>query len=208
MDNIKFEITDDQPPGSIPRLPLPKIVLVGHSRHGKDTVAEILSTFYGMSFKSSSEFLAERLCFNALKDKYGYKDSKECFDDRHNHRKEWYDLIANYCADDPTRLGKEIFKESDIYCGLRNKREFTWMRNTGIFDLSIWVDRSRHLPPEDKESNDIEPWMADFIIDNNGSRDDLVIGTRALMDRLIGPEHMMEMQGNPDADLIKLDFSL
>jgi hypothetical protein len=32
--------------------------------------------------------------------------------------------------------------------GLRNKKEFFAMQNTGVFDYAIWVDRSDHLPPE------------------------------------------------------------
>lgn len=164
----------------------PKILLVGHGRHGKDTVAEILQMFYGFSYYSSSEWCADKVCFPALKDKYGYETVQQCFEDRHNHRSEWYDLIAAYCQEDPTRLGREIFQTSDIYCGLRNKREFHFMRNARVFDFSIWVDRSDHLPPEPADSMNIEPWMADFIIDNNGSRDDLTFAVKQLMDNLLG----------------------
>lgn len=164
----------------------PKIVLVGHGRHGKDTVAELLAMFYGMSFRSSSEFCAEHVVFPVLKHEFGYKTVEECFNDRHKHRKRWYTLIADYCAEDPTRLGREIFKEYDIYCGLRNKREFIFMKNAGVFDIAIWVDRSEHVKKESKESNNIEPWMADFIIDNNGSVDDLTLGVKQLFDNLLG----------------------
>ena len=85
-----------------------------------------------------------------LKDKYKYKDEEECYADRHHHRKEWYDAICDYNERDAATLGREIFKEHDIYCGLRNKREFFAMKNTNVFDYAIWVDRSDHLPPEAK----------------------------------------------------------
>jgi len=189
---------------------LPKILVVGHGRHGKDSVAEILQMFYGMTFRGSSEFCAETVCFPAMKAEYGYKDYMECFDDRHNHRSEWYDLISQYCAEDPTRLGREIFKVSDVYCGLRNKREFHALKNAGVFDIALWVDRSDHLPPEDRASNTIEPWMADFVIDNNGSRDDLTLAVKQLMDNLLGrnsPEvsNMSHHQEFATENIINLD---
>src|SRR6185369_672766 len=44
----------------------PRIVLVGHGRHGKDTVAEMLRDEYGFSFCSSSLFCAERVMMPAF----------------------------------------------------------------------------------------------------------------------------------------------
>ncbi len=164
---------------------LPKLLIIGHGRHGKDTVCEILRDHYGYSFKSSSEFCSELFIYNDLKDLYGYSNEAECYADRHNHRQEWYDSICEYNSPDAARLGREIFAAHDIYCGLRNKREFHAMKNTGVFDYAIWVDRSDHLPPESKESMTLEQWMADFTIDNNGNLEDLVRNTTQLLSRLI-----------------------
>ena len=36
-----------------------KLLIIGHMRHGKDTVAEMIEEFTCMSFKSSSEMAAE-----------------------------------------------------------------------------------------------------------------------------------------------------
>ena len=116
-----------------------------------------------------------------LKDKYGYSDEEQCYADRHNHRAEWYDAICDYNVPDAARLGREIFKAHDIYCGLRNKREFFAMKNTGVFDKAIWVDRSDHLPPENKNSMSLEQWMADYTIDNNGTLKDLDFNTEQLI---------------------------
>lgn len=150
-----------------------KLLIVGYGRHGKDTVAEYLCKKHNLEFQSSSMHCAERVVYPALKDMYGYETIKECFEDRSNHRREWYELISEYCTDDLARIGREIFSVSDIYCGLRNKREFHAIKNNGLFDYAIWVDRSDYLPPEDKSSNTIEPWMADFVIDNNGTLEQL-----------------------------------
>jgi len=146
---------------------LPKLLVVGHGRHGKDTVCELLER-YGYKFKSSSKFCSELFIFNDLKDKYGYKDEEECYADRHNHRTEWYDMIHAYCKDDLARLGRNLFAQHDIYCGLRNKREFFAMQNEEIFDYAIWVDRSDHCHLEPATSMTIEQWMCNYTIDNNG----------------------------------------
>jgi hypothetical protein len=161
-----------------------KLLIIGHGRHGKDTVCEILQTKYNMSFESSSRFCSKRFIYNLLKNKYNYVDENECYNDRHNHRTEWYNTIRVYNKGDDARLGREIFKSYDIYCGLRNKSEYFAMKKTKEFDYAIWVDRSKCLPIEPKESMTLEKWMADFTIDNNGSLDDLILNTCNLIESL------------------------
>jgi hypothetical protein len=151
---------------------LPKLLVVGHGRHGKDTVCELLKN-YGYTFQSSSKFCSELFIFETLKDKYGYKDEDDCYNDRHNHRTEWYDLIHGYCSDDLAKLGRNLYAKHDIYCGLRNKREFFAMQNEELFDYAIWVDRTDHLPLEHPSSMSIEQWMCNYTIDNNGTVDRL-----------------------------------
>lgn len=163
----------------------PKLLVIGHGRHGKDTVCEILKEQYGFSFESSSKFCSKLFIYDMLKDLYGYESEEECYNDRHNHRVEWYDSICNYNKPDPSRLGRDIFKKHDIYCGLRNKKEFHAMKNIKLFDYAIWVDRSDILPLESKESMSLEPWMADYTIDNNGSLSELLFNIDQLM-RTIG----------------------
>lgn len=164
---------------------LPKLLLIGHGRHGKDTVCEIYRDTYGFRFQSSSEFCAEKFIYEALKNKYGYTDFNQCYSDRHNHRQEWFEMIRDYSLEDPARLGIEIFQENDIYCGLRNKSEFHAMRNRGVFDYAIWVDRSDVLPLEEKTSMNLEIWMADYVVDNNGSLEQLKRNAILLMDTLL-----------------------
>jgi len=159
----------------------PKLLVIGHGRHGKDTVCEMLRDDYGYTFESSSRFCSKLFIYNDLKDKYGYADEEECYADRHNHRAEWYDAICAYNVPDPATLGREMFNTYDIYCGLRNKKEYHAMRNTKVFDYAIWVDRSDYLPPESKDSMSLEQWMANFTIDNNGTLDDLKFNLNELM---------------------------
>ena len=168
-----------------------KLIIIGHGRHGKDTVAEWLALKYGMKFESSSYHLAKSICYPALKDKYNYKSPKECFDDRSNHRGEWYNLIAAYCDKDPAILGKEIFSESDVYCGIRSKREFNAVKASNLCDFTIWVDRSDHLPPEPADSNELDASVADFVIDNNGTLDQLCENIDDLMSFLLWSTHSL-----------------
>ena len=158
-----------------------KLLVIGHGRHGKDTVCEILRDQYGYSFESSSKFCSRLFIYDQLKEKYGYDNEEQCYADRHNHRTEWYDAICDYNVPDASRLGREIFAIHDIYCGLRNKREYFAMRNTGVFDYAIWVDRSDHLPSEPKSSMSLEQWMSDYTIDNNGTLEELKFNIAQLM---------------------------
>jgi len=143
-----------------------KYLIIGSARFGKDTFADMVYKLKGKKSISSSQIANELFIFNELKEKYNYNNLEECFNDRVNHRKEWYDLICNYNKDDKTRLTKEIFKNYDIYIGLRDRNEFLESRH--LFDLVIMIDASDRINYIDNtfllNNND-----ADIIITNNGS---------------------------------------
>lgn len=149
-----------------------KLFVLGYARHGKDTFAELLCEFVpSLSFVSSSLFVAEKAVFPTLGPRYGYADLAECYADRFDHRAEWKDLISAYNEADPARLARELFEVHDVYVGLRCEVEFLHARP--LADLSLWVDRSDHLPPEPESSNTIKPDDCDLIVPNNGTLDDL-----------------------------------
>jgi len=100
-----------------------KLLIIGHARHGKDTCAEILQEHYGLSFMSSSQAAANIFIYDELKGKYDYTTPEQCFEDRMNHRKEWYDLICGFNITDKAALAKEILKINDCYVGMRDHRE-------------------------------------------------------------------------------------
>ena len=148
----------------------PKLMLFGYARHGKDTVAEILTRNFGVRCVASSWFAAERIMWPHFRDNnIKYASVQDCFDDRVNYRKDWFDQIAAYNAVDLCHMAREIFAEHDVYVGIRNDREFNQAKCEGLFDFGVWVDRSNHLPPEPTSSNKMQPWHADFILDNNGT---------------------------------------
>ncbi len=148
----------------------PRILILGHARHGKDTAAEHLRDAHGVSFRSSSLFLAEKVVMPELARRgLTYPDLAACYSDRVNHRALWRELIEDYNAEDPARLAKAILAEADCYVGMRMAREFWASRS--MFDVIFWIDASaRGLPPEGADSMTItfDPaWMV--RIDNGAS---------------------------------------
>lgn len=143
-----------------------KICIIGHARHGKDTLAEMINQRYGYKSESSSQAASRLFLYDALKDKYGYKTPEECFEDRVNHRAEWFDMICEYNKNYPGQLAADIMKSNDIYTGMRSNRELHACIDDGIFDLVIGVfDPMKPLEPRD--SFDIDIWKrSDIIIPN------------------------------------------
>lgn len=143
-----------------------KLLIIGHARHGKDTVAEIIFSHFGYTFKASSVAASEIFLYEKLKDKYGYKTPEECFIDRINHRTEWHDLICEFNLVDKSALAKRIMHNSDIYVGMRSDEEVQECKKHGIFDIIIGVfNPNKEL--ESRNSFNINIWeTADFVIPN------------------------------------------
>lgn len=146
-----------------------KLLIISHARWGKDTFAELLNKHFGLTYQSSSQAAADIFIYDELKDKYGYKTPEECFEDRVNHRAEWYNLICEFNANDKAKLAKEILKRSDCYVGMRDNREIQECLKQGLFGLVIWVDSAKRLPTEPLDSFKITTASADIIIENNGT---------------------------------------
>jgi len=167
-----------------------KLMLIGYARHGKDTVADILVSTFGLRKEDSSRFAGKQVMLPYFASiGIHYPDFEACYADRAYHRPEWFEQIKAYNTPDEARLAREIYEVSDIYVGIRRKEEFEAIKREGLFDYSIWVDRSKLLSPEPTASNTMTKEMADYIIDNNGTLEQLVIRTRALYWDLISLEH-------------------
>jgi len=93
--------------------------------------------------------------------------------DRVNHRSDWHDAIAAYNIPDPARLGKELYAEFDIYCGIRSRLELDALKKQGVVHFTIFVDALKRLPAESSDSMKLSSADADYIIDNNGTRGEL-----------------------------------
>ena len=148
-----------------------KILILGYARSGKDTLAKIWEEEFGLKHKSSSEAANEIFIFDALKDKYGYKTKEECFEDRVNKRKEWYNLISAYNINDKSRLARKILEDSDIYVGLRAKDEVEACIERSVFDTIVWVDAEQRVGKEDSSSCTVDKYYADVVLDNNSTKE-------------------------------------
>jgi hypothetical protein len=167
-----------------------KLMILGYARHGKDTVAEILRDNLGLKFASSSFAAAEKVMRPFLAAKgITYNSLEECYADRVNHRQDWYEQIKAYNNPDGARLAREIYKDNDIYVGMRSEVELEAVRKEGLYDYSIWVDRSKYVAPESSASCSITPVMANWVIDNNGTLEQLKVNTLALYWDLVSLEY-------------------
>lgn len=152
----------------------PKLLILGYARHGKDTVAELLSKKHGFRFMSSSEFVGREIMW----DNWGiaaYGTFEEMFADRVNHRVLWMQMISAYNTPDKTKTARTMLERGyDMYVGMRRLDELRACQKAGVFDAIVWVDRSKHLEPE-TGSMDITRNNSgyDHLIDNNGTLEDL-----------------------------------
>ena len=166
----------------------PKILIIGHARHGKDTVAEIMRDKWGLKFISSSVFVGEEIIWPLWgKDRYPNFDAM--FADRVNYRSTWFNLIAAYNTPDMTKTATTMFSRGyDIYVGMRRKAELQACANAQIFDKIIWVEASKRHEPEKLDSMELNEYMSDIRINNNGTLSELEAN-------LMGLQHQLHLEG-------------
>lgn len=149
------------------KYPKPRLLIIGHGRHGKDTVAAIMANVMQLKFSSSSHFVAEK-CIWEMWGKERYNSFEAMFDDRVNYRSTWKDLILAWNTPDRTRTAVTMLSEgNDMYVGMRSRLEFEANMQNETFDHVIWVDASKRLPPEGSDSMELTIDDADIVIDNN-----------------------------------------
>jgi hypothetical protein len=146
-----------------------KFLILGHKEHGKTTVGNILNNKFGLKAMDSSMEAAKIFIYDALKDKYNYKSFEECYSDRRQRRKEWYELITEYNKDNRSRLAEAIMEYNDIYMGMRDFNEIKICKEKNLFDLIVGVfDPSK--PLESSDSFNIDLFVeSDIIIYNDSS---------------------------------------
>lgn len=141
----------------------PRLIIIGHGGHGKDEVASTLCELLGLRNRNASYLCAEKIMYPVMT---RYSTVEECYADRVNNRQIWRSTLAAYRKNDPARIARMVFEESDIYCGIRGVKELEAARE--IADYVVWVDASERLPTE--PTCDLRASMADIIINNNGSK--------------------------------------
>lgn len=152
-----------------------KILILGHGRHGKDTVAEILEGMLGFKFISSSYaclHVIKPVLMAARPESYGmYTPDEEIYEDRINCRDLWKEAITLVNTPDKAHLTKLVLEQADMYVGMRCNEEF--LASKDLFDLVIWVDAFERIPESDI-TMDIE-FDASYMerVDNNEGLDAL-----------------------------------
>lgn len=145
----------------------PTILILGHKEHGKSTFADMICKHSELTSEDSSMAAAKIFIYDKLKSKYGYNSLEECYTDRRNKRKEWYDLIVDYNKNDKIKLAKDILKNNNIYVGMRRTDEVIECKNAKLYDYIIGIYDPRK-PLESKDSCDIDIFEhSDFIVYNN-----------------------------------------
>ena len=112
-----------------------KILILGHMRHGKSTLAQIIFEEFGYKYDDSSMAAGKIFIYDQLKEKYSYSSFQECYEDRKQHRSEWYDLICEYNTPDNAKLAKDILKTNDMYVGMRANDELQACLKENLFDV-------------------------------------------------------------------------
>lgn len=167
-------------------------MIIGHARHGKDTVAELLAETYRLRFNSSSRAVCREHIYPVLA-KF-YPDADTCYNDRVNCRDLWAALIRDYCTPNKAKLAELIFKTNDLYVGCRDYHEFAAIRT--MFDpYVIWVDARHRKPLEPESSMKLTPSLAHLYIDNNDTLDRLKANVE-----LMGPEILKACERSSDLE--------
>jgi thymidylate synthase (FAD) len=162
----------------------PKLLIIGHGRHGKDTVAEHIAHLMKLEFTSSSMFVAEEMIWEAWgKDRY--PNFQAMYDDRANFRETWGNLVSAYNTPDKAKTASTMLSRGfDMYVGMRRTDELNACKALGLFDYVIWVDANLRVPLEPTNSMQLNNSQADIYIDNNGPIENLEFQILALQTRL------------------------
>jgi len=148
-----------------------KFLLLGHAQHGKDSAAEIMRSYWGVTWQSSSVAALKLYMFKILQGLFGYETLKEAYEDRHNHRLLWKELITAYNYNDRARLCRDILEinGNDMYIGMRCPLEYE--ASKPLFSKIFWIDASQRVASDPSMGIPFDESM--IVIDNNGDLRDL-----------------------------------
>lgn len=147
-----------------------RIAVCGHGRAGKDTVSEWLRDNTGLRYTGSTSQAAARVVMSNMNAAgHAYASVEECWNDRHNHRTEWRDIIWAYNGPDGMALYRDMAAENDILNGIRSIKELAACKRSGLIDAAVWVS----APVPIDLSNEIRPNHCQYVIKNCGSTPDL-----------------------------------
>lgn len=151
-----------------------RIAVCGYGRHGKESTSRILSELTGLCYTKSTSEAAAELVFSHTQESHGYETVQECWNDRHQHRSTWAKIIWDHNKPLGITLYADMVRNGiDILDGIRQADEIAACVEHGIVDLTVWVDASKRKPIEDASSCTLGPDDCQYIIDNNGTIEQL-----------------------------------
>lgn len=145
-----------------------RIAISGHGRSGKDTAAELLARYSSLRYVAGTSKFAADVVFERW-GKAFYLDAEACWQDRHNHRMKWTEIMGEFNRNDPVAVYRRCLEHQDILTGVRWKDEQAAVRASGLVDLWIWIERDVPRDPTQQYGAD----ACDIVILNNGSILDL-----------------------------------
>lgn len=146
-----------------------KLAICGLGRAGKDTAAEFLATCTPLRYVAGTSLWAADMVYDRMaKLGHTYAGSMQCWQDRHNHRELWRDIIVEYNRNDPVQLYKDCLAEQDILTGIRAKHEQEACKKAGLAELWLWIDR----PGCVDVTCEVTPDDCDLTIRNYGTLED------------------------------------
>lgn len=151
-----------------------KLGIIGHGRHGKDEVAERLAKHAGLRYFAGTSAYASGRVYHWLRANYAwaakYPNETVCWNNRHLHRQEWAQVIADINHDDPAQLYRECLTHQDLLTGIRWRNEFEAINAAKLVDAWVWVERPGFpLDPTCELTRD----DAQYKISNSGTLDQL-----------------------------------
>ena len=147
----------------------PRIAILGYSGAGKDTMGELLRDWYGYEYMQATMFILEKFLWYDYGLEEEYESLETAYADRVNHRKKWYDYICDINSDNPSTVANEIYRNSDIYCGIRSMRELEGVHD--ILDRVYWINCGKRIPAE-IGSNEVH---LDMLYKDSRWRDKLIV---------------------------------
>lgn len=151
-----------------------KVGVIGHGRHGKDSVAEFLAKNSPLNYYAGTSVYAADRVYPWLCERYEwarkYPNATACWLHRHENREEWAAAIADINRDDPVQLYRDCLAHQELLTGIRWRREFEAINAAKLVDTWIWVERPGFpLDPTCELTRD----DADSFIRNDGDLIDL-----------------------------------